>query len=174
MAQTIVTENPASGSPEKADPAALVRLIADTDAAPGVRTDEGELTPVGGEPIRLPASVIVRPPVSLRVRESALAIAPGQPAALFVAVQREAGVDEKEPVTLSLDLPKGVKVADPNSLKVPADKPGAEIRLELEGGEAGPESPVAVAVTAKIRMPRGPVRVESANRPMLSRAAAEK
>jgi hypothetical protein len=145
----------------------IIRLTAGVDAAPGARTVGVTLFFRGEETGSNSATIIVRPPIEVRARDERIVMAKGKPSALWVGVTREAGFDG--PVDLKVDLPPGVRVVGKTT--VPADQAGME--LLLEGEMAGTE-PFAVRVTGVARMPRGPVRIESAIRPMIVSRSAEK
>jgi hypothetical protein len=169
--QTLVTEPPASGTPDPAVPAATVRVVAEADAPPGPAEVAVVVRPAGRAEDRRVERVEVRPPFALRPEAERLEIGHGAPAALAVAVAREAGADG--PIRLELELPEGVEVADASALTVPPGRDRAEVALRLAEGAGPPAEPVALGLTGTIRMPRGQVRVVSAVRPLLSRVSAE-
>jgi hypothetical protein len=172
--QTLVTEQAASRQPDPKTSAATVRVLADTDAPPGTSDVRIVVQPFGRKSVERVERIEVRPPFQLRAAVDALEIGPGESTTLEVEVVREPGPGSREPIRLSLELPKGVEVEDPASLQIEPGQEKSQIRLRLSDGAEAPAEPVAIDLTGTIRMPRGRVSVAAKVRPMLSRRVAEK
>ncbi|MDB5349788.1 MAG: Bacterial Ig-like domain [Planctomycetota bacterium] len=147
-------------------PVGIIRVIASVDAKPGAHSLSISLKTKAGQSIERTATVIVRPPISVVAREGIVELIKGKPTNLWVGITRESGFDG--PVDLKLDLPKGVRIE--GQATVPAGEPGANIVL-IATDEL--KEPFAVRITGVARMPQGPVRVDSAIRPMIVSRTAE-
>ncbi len=149
--------------------ASIVRLIAAVDAAPGVYAVAIKLVPPGGArpPAVENASVIVRALRSVRPRDDRIELAKGKAARIAVGIVREPGFNG--PVEIKLDLPEGVSAMGRTTIA--ANNSAAEFPLMVADDFA---TAAEVKITAVARMPRGPVRVESAIRPKLVPSISEK
>ncbi len=163
-----VSALPLWDEPPSADgPAAKVRLSASPNADPGVRTVTVTVSPRGRPPIEWQASVIVRPPVSVRVRDELLVLAPDATSRLVVAITREPGFDG--PVRVEITPPPGVRVLGRTTI------PTHETILEVElAGRVRDGSDSSVRVVAVATMTAGAVRAESTNRAKIAGPSAEK
>ena len=144
----------------------VVRIIATPNAAPGVRDVAVTITPEGGTPQLGTASVIIRPPIRFYT-DKTVAVGADQPGILRVSIHREPGFEG--PVELRIDPPRSVRVV--GRPVIPAGATVAEVGLEPT---TIPDQGREIRVAGIARMPRGPVRVESALRPMLVNLSAEK
>jgi hypothetical protein len=149
----------------------LIKVLAAVDAEPGIKSVRITLKPKNREPVRSDVAVVVRPPFALRVRPEPLTVAPGGMASFWVGVQREPGFHG--PVELRLSgLPVGLKPE--GKLVVAPDADGIAVTLKMTDGSPPLSAPATLGITGVARMPRGPVRVDSAVRPMLAGQTAEK
>ncbi len=156
--------NEAGASSE--EPVGIVRVLAAVDAKPGVHSVSIRAKFKDGQTIEHTASVIVRPPISVNVRAGTVELIKGKRTNLWVGVVREEGFDG--PVEFKLELPKGVRMT--GRAMIPDGETGVNLSLialdDLRGA-------FSVRVTGVARMPRGPVRVDSAIRPMIVSRTAE-
>jgi hypothetical protein len=146
-------------------------VVAAVDAEPGAKTVKITLQPDKGTTLSREFSVLVRAPIRVQLRREPIELAPGGTASVSVLVVREIGF--KGPVDFRfLNLPEGVSVS--GGLLLPAGKDCLEVRLTMAETAPRITDPLALQVVGVVRMPRGPVRVEAANRPMLLTPKAEK
>lgn len=168
-AQAVVAEaSELAASAEK--PAALVRVISAVDAEPGTRDVVVTIKPTGGEAFSRTIPIVVRRPFTVRVPRKDVALAPGDEADVFVAIEREPGFDGA--VELRFDLPEGVRATSP--LTISPNEHGKTIRLRRDPGGKPLTDDSEVRVAAVARMIRGRVRVVAADRPLIRSSNAEK
>lgn len=169
---TVIASGPSTpDSDEEAPGDVRVRVLASPTAVPGVYPVSISYAMTGGKWHPTAVVVIVRAPVEVLTRAETIAMKPGGTAELWVALRREVGCLEE--VELRVEgLPEGVKLTEPLTLK------GGEVEgiLKLEmAGSARPSAKLTeVRVVATVRMPRGSVRIEARNRPMIGMQSAER
>lgn len=143
----------------------LVHLEAAPDCLPGVRTLSVESTSADTMITRT-ASVIIRPPFSIRARDEPITLTDGKASEFWVELVREDGF--AGPVELAIELPEGLKVA--GSTTIEPGQTGMAVRLE---GKIPVNGPLEVRVAGVARMPQGRVRVESTIRPRIAGVTSE-
>ena len=161
----------ADSDEEEAQGDVRVRVLASAKAVPGVYPVTISYTMTGGKAQTTDLVVIVRAPVEVLTRAETIAMKPGGSAEVWVGLRREVGCLEE--VELKVEgLPRGVKLAEPLTLKE-GESEGV-LRLEMEPAARPIPKTTAVRVVATVRMPRGSVALESRNRPMIAAAPAER
>ncbi|HEV3167092.1 MAG TPA: PPC domain-containing protein [Isosphaeraceae bacterium] len=171
-AATTITGGGAAEDDEVQEPASMVRIQAAVDAELGARPLVLTLEPKQGKIVVKELVLEVRPPVHVMVGVTdAIRLEPGGKAVLPVTIKREAGYTGD--VGLKLEgLPKGVKAG--GSLLIPNEQTKLDVPLEMDATAEPLAKPASFRVIGMARMPRGPVRVDSANRPMVISHSAEK
>lgn len=170
ITQTLVSDEETT-TDDGSTAAAIVRVLAATDAPVGPHTMTIRVVPKGGKPSAREVEIDVRAPVHVDTSKGSIALAPGGTAMLAISVRREAGYGG--PIDVRLEgLPKGVKAAGP--LRLAPNEDRLEARLAMDADAPPLAEPAPIRVVAVVRMPRGPVRVDSANRPMVMSPRAEK
>jgi hypothetical protein len=168
---TGLTVSESSGSAvHETEAGPAVRVQAAVDAEPGVRAVKLRFRPVKGDEVERQVAVIVRAPIRVSARAEALALPAGGSASLWVSVEREAGYAGAVEVRVS-GLPQGVRMA--SRLVIPPGETGGMVRLARAQASKPMAQPWALKVTGTARMPKGPVVVDSAIRPMLEDRVAE-
>jgi hypothetical protein len=168
---TVISSGSSMGDSEEAPPPdVLVRVLASPKVVPGVYPVTISYSLGGVKKMTSEVSVIVKPPLEILVRAEEIALKPGGSAAIWVALRREKGAEVDVDFKVE-GLPRGVKVAEPVTLKEAESE--AEIKLEMASTAKPLTKPTEIRIIAVARMPRGSVPVESKNRPMLAGVAAE-
>ena len=160
-----------SGSASESDEGGVfLRIFAAVDAAPGVGTVKIRFRPTKGEESVRDVAIVIRAPIRVSAQRVPVILQAGGSAELWVSVQREEGYSG--PVELKVaGLPQGVKVA--GRVVVPAEENGGTLRLVRSKTTKPFEGPFALRVMGVARMPKGPVSVDSAIRPMVAERLAE-
>jgi hypothetical protein len=153
------------------DSEAVIRVSADVDAPTGVHTMEIAVrTALGDHEVRT-ATVLVRPPFSIRQRVGGIEFSAERRASFWVGVERELGFDG--PVEVELEgLPPNLKAV--GTPRIASRTDGCDVVVERS--DEGPKNldPATLTIVGVARMPKGWVRVNSAIRPMVLSASAEK
>jgi hypothetical protein len=148
----------------------IMRVVAAVDAEPGVRPVRLRFEPTGSPAVVREVAVIVRPPIRVHSRPDPIALSPGASARIVVGIGREPGYDG--PVELRVEgLPEGVRVSGRSV--VPKGEAVGTVRLVRDATAPPIAREVAVRVVGVARMPRGPVSVDSAIRPMVRETLSE-